>query len=144
MEIWQIWIAVGIVLLIIEMFTPLLFFASISFGCFMAGLLAYLGLSTFFQALGLGFVSVFFIVLIRPFIIKKKNHTVETGMQGKYFDKRATVIEKITSHSGRVKIYGEEWQAKSISGEEIEVGEEVLINHNESLILFVDKINKGE
>ena len=47
-----------------------------------------------------------------------------------------------TAGIGEIKIYGEIWQAKSADGSEIKAGEMVKITKNESLIMFVEKINK--
>ena len=63
MEFWQIWLTVGILLLIFELFLPMLFFASISFGCFIAAILSFLKLSLWSQIAGFTLMSIVLIAV---------------------------------------------------------------------------------
>lgn len=144
METWQMWLIVGIALLIIEMFTPMMFFASIGIGCFAAGFAAYLGLDTFGQIFALGVSSIVLIVLIRPLVMSKiKNGKTQTGVS-RYIGKTAKVIGHISNseNQGRVKLFDEEWTARSENGEDIEVGENVEIIRLQDMILYVNKIGE--
>lgn len=141
MEYWQILSVAGIFLIILEMFTPAMFFLNLALACFVCA-----GLSLFYpnwnvlipafvvvSALGLAF--------LRPLLVKTKTKTYQkTGLADKYIDKEVKVIEKITKNSGVISIYDERWEARALKDEEIEAGEVAKIVKNESLIMFVEKI----
>lgn len=139
MEAYQAWILSVLILFLIEMATPALFFASLALGCFIASIAAYFGLNITHQFVLFAIISILSIALIRPLLLSKRNGKTKTGVEEKYIGKEAKSITKITKDSGRIKIYGEEWEAKTISDEDIEVGENVKIIKNESLIMYVSR-----
>lgn len=142
MHHWQLLIFAGIIFLIIEIFTPVLFFLNFAIACFLTAILAlYIKdwniLIPSFVAL-----SAIFLFFLRPLLLKAKNNNApKTGIEEKYIGKIAKVKNTITSNSGVVTIYNERWEARSESDEEIPVGTEVKIIRNESLILYVEKVN---
>ena len=92
------------------------------------------------------FVAIATIGLVRPILLKKMNTKENaTGLEDKYIGKIAKVVQEITKSSGRVAIYGEEWQAKlpDTQDENIPVGEEVKIVSNDSIIFTVEKIKEN-
>ena len=54
-----------------------------------------------------------------------------------YAGKTASVVETVTENSGRIAIFGEEWQAKSLNGETIEKGKYAKIVKNDSIVFYV-------
>lgn len=54
-----------------------------------------------------------------------------------YIGKTANVIETVDANNGRIAVFGEEWQAKSLNGEVIEKGQQVKIIKNDSIVMFV-------
>ena len=144
MEIWQIWVVVALVLIIIEIFTSGFAIACLSVGCLLAAIGAGIELSLAWQfglfALGtfLGFI------FVRPFVLKLMNknadkNNVATNMDN-LIGRKAVVTEKIEKDGyGRVKIDGDDWKARMDDDEEAEVGEKVTIVSNESIILTVIK-----
>lgn len=141
MELWQIWCIAGVGLFILEIFTPLLFFMNLAIACFFAAIIAALGLNLTFQVAVFGVLSAFFLLFLRPILTKQRNGG-KTGIEGKYIGKIAIAVQKIDKHGGRIKIYGEEWQAQSLDDEVIEIGSEVTIIRNESLMMFVKAANR--
>lgn len=141
MHNWQILIFAGIIFLIIEIFTPVLFFLNFAIACFITAIFAlYI---TDWNILVPSFValSAIFLFFLRPFLLKSRNNNNQkTGVEEKYIGKIAKVTEKITSNSGVVSIYNERWEARTNNGEEIPAASDVKIVRNESLILFVEKI----
>lgn len=141
MHHWQILVFAGIIFLIIEIFTPVLFFLNFAIACFITAILAlYI---TDWNILVPSFValSAIFLFFLRPFLLKaRNNNNQKTGVEEKYIGKIAKVTEKITSNSGVVSIYNERWEARTNDGEEIPADSDVKIVRNESLILFVEKI----
>ena len=49
------------------------------------------------------------------------------------------VVVKECGPSGTVRIWGELWNAKSLSGSRIEVGKTVIVRHVEGLLVFVEQ-----
>lgn len=142
MSILELWIIAGILCFIIEIFTPVLFFASFAIGCFAAAFVAFFINILWLQISVFAFISLVVILLTRPIVAKRTNHSKETGMS-KYKGQKALVVKKISEKegTGRIKVFGEEWQAKPINAEmEFVEGEFVKIVNNDSLIMYVEKI----
>lgn len=140
MSHWQMVLIVGIAFLIIEMATPVLFFLNLALACFVTAIFAYfINDWNILIPIFVGF-SAIFLLFLRPILIKSKNGNKKTGVEEKYIGKTAKVVEKITAESGVVSIYDERWNARLESGEDIPVGEQVTIVRNESLLLYVKRV----
>jgi len=144
MEIWHIWAVVGFIFLLIEMMTPTTFFLTLAGASFFAGIASYVYPDNTGIQVGafVIFLPIFYLA-IKPFIKKKDEEPSASGIDAKYIGKSAVVSKVIgkkgTDGIGKIKIYGEVWQAKSCDGTEIEEGLNVKIVRNESLIMFVEK-----
>ena len=140
MHLWQILGAVGIAFLILEMFTPSMFFLNFALAGFICAVVSVVYKNVY------GLIIIFFILsfvsfaFLRPILIKKFNKSTETGVNSKYIDKIVKIDSEITSSSGVINIYGERWEARSDNGETIPAGSEVKIVRNESIIMYVSKI----
>ena len=51
------------------------------------------------------------------------------------------IVVKECGPSGTVRIGGELWNAKSLSGSPIDVGEKVVVRHAEGLLVFVEQLD---
>ena len=87
----------------------------------------------------LSFVSFIF---LRPVLIKKFTHETETGLNSKYIGKIVKTEDDISDSQGVINIYGERWEARSDNGEFIPKGSDVKIVRNESIIMYVSKMEK--
>lgn len=136
---WQFIIIIGVAFLIIEMFTPVMFFLNLALACFMTAIVAFY--VSDWNVLVPIFVisSAIFLIFLRPILIRTRENGQKTGVEEKYIGNIAKVVETVTSNSGVVSIYDERWNARSESGEEIPVGTDVKIVKNESLLLYVEK-----
>lgn len=136
---WQFLLVIGVVFLIIEMFTPVMFFLNLALAAFITAVVAFYVVD--WNVLVPVFVatSAIFLLFLRPILIKNRENGQKTGVEEKYIGKIAKVVETVTSQSGVVSIYDERWNARSATGEEIPVGSEVKIVKNESLLLYVEK-----
>lgn len=137
-SLWQVWCIAGVALCIIELFTPAVFFLNIGLACFVAAICAAIGLEGIWQVAVFGLFSAIFLIWLRPFILKRKNNPTPETIE-MYKDKIAKVIEKVTPHGGKIAIFGEQWQAKSINDEEFETNTEVKIVKNISIVMYVEK-----
>ncbi len=137
------WLIAGILLFLIEIFTPVFFAASLGIGAFVAALAAFFGASLEMQLLLFSIVSVLSIFIIRP-LIKKYFYSaneVTTNAEA-LIGKIGTVIQKVdASGLGRVAIDGDEWQF--VQKEEnplLGKGDKVRVVSRESIILTVESI----
>lgn len=141
MEIWIMWIIAGVIFFIVELFTPMLFFLNLAFACLFAAAGAYFDLSFAWQVAIYVITASVLIIFIRPFLMQNiTTKDTATGMEAKYIGQNAKTILPTNNLEGRVTIYGEEWAARSINGEEIPTDADVKIVKNEGTILFVEKI----
>ena len=148
MAIYQLWAIVGFIFLFVELAVPTLFFLNLAIGAFFGSIAAYFVPNNIAaQVITFIVVSVGSLIFLRPFLVKRNATSEdETGIEGKYIGKQAQVIQKIgegTPGVGKIKIYGEVWDAKIEEGEPIEPFEMVEIVRNESLVMFVKRV-KGE
>ena len=138
MHLWELLGVVGIAFLILEMFTPSMFFLNFSVAAFICAVVSVfiknptILVLTFFV---LSFVS---FVFLRPILVKKFCKGKETGVQSKYIGKVAKAEEDVTEFSGVISIYGERWEARSEDGNKMPKGSEVKIIRNESIIMYVE------
>lgn len=140
MILWKVFLALGFILLILELITPTTFFLSLAIGSFATGILA-IFVKTFNVLIPVFvIVSIASLMLFRPFLRDRLKGKEESGIDEKYIGKIAKVTEKVTKTSGVISIYGERWEARTLSDEEILETSEVKIIKNDSLIMYVEKV----
>lgn len=140
MVIWQLLVIIGLAFLVLEMFTPVMFFLNFAIAAFITAIASIF-------VININFLMVFFVVLalvlllfLRPMLMNRKTSKEQTtGMENKYIGKTAKVIETVTSTSGAISIYDERWDARSFNNLEIPVGENVKIVKYDSLVMFVER-----
>ena len=139
MTLWEFLIICGIGFIILELFTPSMFFLNFALAAFITAVVS------LYTTKMLTLVIVFFVfsflsfVFLRPLLLKKMTKETETGVNDKYIGKTAKAIEEITSDRGVVTLYGERWEARTENGEVIEKDSNVKIVRMDSLIMFVEK-----
>jgi membrane protein implicated in regulation of membrane protease activity len=127
-----LWIVLGVVLAIAEMFTATFFLVMFAGGAFAAAGAAALGLPVSVQALVFAVVSALTVVGLRPVIRRHRLPANETGDQAFGVEAieghTALVLERVNTDGGMVKIDGEMWRARSYDGTEAyEPGERVRV-----------------
>lgn len=140
MDMWLLLLIASVVFLVLEMFTPTLFFINLAVATAVSAIFAYLGFSNLVVTFVFLIVSIATIWFVRPILLKQINEKKQTtGLDDKYIGKVAKVVKEVSKTEGRVAIYGEEWQAVT-DGENIPIGTEVKILSNDSIIFKVEKI----
>jgi membrane protein implicated in regulation of membrane protease activity len=142
MVLWQLLAICGIAFLILEMFTPSMFFLNFSLASFICSVLSLYTKNVYVLVVAFFVFSFVSFIFLRPLIMKKLNKSQETGINSKYIDKTAKAETEITSNSGVISIYGERWEARSEDSQVIPQGSEVKIVRNESIIMYVDKVTE--
>ena len=140
MTLWEFLVICGIGFVILELFTPGMFFLNFAAAAFIKAIAA------LFTSKMITLVLIFFVmsflsfIFLRPLLLKKITKETETGVNDKYIGKTVRVVEEVTSDRGVITIYGERWEARTIDGSVIELNANAKIIKNESLIMFVEKI----
>ena len=147
MEMWHLWVIAGIVMFVLEIFTPVFIEASFGVGCFAAAIAAIAGVDFKLQLLvfAITVLAVFFGV--RPFFqryVVRYSEPRKTGVEA-LIGRTCKVIETINNveNTGRVQIGGETWKASSENGETIEAGETVIVKRIEGVTAYVIKQSGG-
>ena len=128
MEPWLIWVAIGIICIIIEIFTPGFLFMSFGIGAIITGMVSIVLKNVPLQILVFAIIT--FLVFIssrklsKKLISKSSEETNIYALKGK----KGIVVKEIPEDGrGYVKVGGEEWSAVSENGEKIEKDEKVII-----------------
>ena len=137
---WQFLCVVGIAFVILEIFTPSMFFLNFALAAFITAGITLITLNKFALVLAFFLLSFLSFVFLRPMLLRRNSKETETGIEGKYIGKTAKVIEEVGSNGGVITIYGERWEARTQDCEIIPIGTEVKILKNDSLIMYVTKV----
>ncbi len=140
MVMWQFLLILGAAFLILEMFTPVMFFLNFAIAAFLTAMISIFVQSIYPIMLIFVGTSLALLLFVRPLLIRNKtNNEQVTGMKSKYVGKTAKVIETVTKTSGTITIYDERWEARCLTDGEIPAGEIVKIKDYDSLIMFVER-----
>lgn len=111
---WLIWLSAGIILAILEVFTPGFFIVGIGVSLAITALPAALGLPFCVQLLVCGAMILIFFLLVRPLVMKIPHSDSKKTGTAALIGEEGIVVETITRiEGGRVKVGGEVWKAKS-------------------------------
>ena len=136
---WQFLCVVGIAFVILEIFTPSMFFLNFALAAFITAIASLVTLNHFALVLIFFVFSFISFVFLRPILLRRNSKDTETGIEGKYIGKVAKVTEEVTKDRGVITIYGERWEARCLGEQSIPAGADVRIVKNDGLIMFVEK-----
>ena len=137
MNLWQILSICGISFLLLEIFTPSMFFLNFALASFITAVISVWLKDPYILAIIFFVFSFVSFIFLRPVLIKKFNKSNETGINSKYIGQVAKAETEITKNAGVISIYGERWEARSVNDSIIPQGSEVKIVRNESIIMYV-------
>ncbi len=134
------WMFLAILLIVIEIFTIGFVIGSLGLAAFFTAIVAYIGFPIEFQFIVFIVSSLVIFFMLRPFAKKylAPKKKVETNVQG-LIGRKAVVIETIDNfrQTGRVKIDGDDWRARTETQEVIPAGREVVIKVVDGATLIV-------
>jgi membrane protein implicated in regulation of membrane protease activity len=127
-----LWIVLGVLLAVAEMFTFTFVMIMLSTGAFAAAIAAGLGAGVPVQAAVFAIVSALALVAVRPVIRKHRQSSFETGETPMGVEAIAgstgLVLEQVDDEHGLVKIEGELWTARAYDATQVlEPGERVRV-----------------
>jgi membrane protein implicated in regulation of membrane protease activity len=131
-HIVYIWLALAIILFIIEIVTPGGFvLACLGMSCLASGASSYLGFSVTIQIITFSITSLTLFFGIRPLFSKyfiQSANGIKTNVEA-LVGRTGLVSERIdpATNKGRVLLGGEDWKGVSVSDQVIDVGEKVIV-----------------
>ncbi len=144
MSAWIVFLIISLICFIAEIYTPTMFFLNFAIAGIVCTVLALVTDNYNILVPIFTILSILFILFLRPLLNinpkKEKEHTFES----QYIGKIATAITDINAFSGRLKIYDENWEARTTdeSVPEIKKGSKVTILRHDDLTMFVEKKGK--
>ncbi|MEZ4846106.1 MAG: NfeD family protein [Bdellovibrionota bacterium] len=136
-----IWVALGLVLLILEMTTGTFTLIFISIGCFAAGLLSIISNMNFnytAQIITCSVISVLGVLLLRKPLQERMLRSISIKSD---IGKEIVIDHNLHPHStARVTYQGSTWQAINLDPEEIKKGDRVCIVGMDGNTLLIRKV----
>ena len=141
-NLWQLWVLVTIVCLILELTSGDLFILSFSIGAVVTAIVSAFGLSIYGQLIVFVIASVLTIFFVRPSLVRRLH-----GRKRERLSNADALIGRIGRVSeaieqggyGRVAIDGDDWKAVSADGSYVSMGQRVRVVGRESIIITVEK-----
>lgn len=138
---WYFWIILGVVLLILEIFTAGFFVALIGVAALLMAVVSLFISTLWLQLLIFTFLSVGIVWIFLPMIRRSLEHNAVPTNQEAMIGKTVLVTEEINNTLGKgyVKYYGDFFPARSVDGKVIPAGKEVIIRRIEGIRVFVEE-----
>ena len=112
---WQSWLIAALLLAGAEMATLDLSLLMMAVGALAACAMAALGFGIVVQVLAAVVVAVAMLAFVRPNLVRRLHAapTLRNGPEA-LIGRSGLVLERVTAHTGRVKLSGEVWSARSL------------------------------
>ena len=128
---WQVWLVAALLLAGAELTTTDFTLLMLAVGAGIACILAAIGIPVVGQVIVFAIASVALLAFVRPSFVRRMHAgpTLKTGTQS-LIGKDGLVLERVTAYSGRIKLSGEVWSARTYDetvvvepGQKVEVAE---------------------
>lgn len=139
---WIVWVVVGVVCLIIEIFTPSFFIMWFGIGAFAGAVVSFLSESFLLQFLTFIVVSTILVIFTRPLAKKMTGKPARKAAVDALIGSDGLVIEEIDPVSGKglVRVGSDVWRARSADGSStISVGRRVRVVNVDGTHLLVEE-----
>ncbi len=141
--LWHYWFIAAMLFFILEIFIPSFMVFNFGIGALFGTIFSAIGWSPELQIIVFCVGTLISFFAVRPLILKygyKRSHNTQTNIDA-MAGRTAKVIEPVNNreNTGRVKLDGDDWLARSTNGTEILPGEMVTVERVESIVLFVKK-----
>jgi inner membrane protein len=137
----QIWLIVGLIMLVAELVSVLLVFVFFAIGALLTSLLALIGFlpTTESQILAFSAISLLSLLGLRKQARILLDHSRESEYN-EFVGETALVIKDIpTDGEGKIYYRGAEWKAVSESHQSVAAGSKVVIKKTEGIVLIVEE-----
>ncbi|MCE6988122.1 NfeD family protein [Dyadobacter sp. CY323] len=137
----QIWLIVGLIMLLAELVSVLLVFVFFAVGALFTSLLAVLGFlpTTESQILAFSAISLISLMVFRKHARRLLSRTNDSEYN-EFVGETALVIKDIpTNGEGKIYYRGAEWKAVSVHESTISAGSKVVITKTDGIVLIVEE-----
>ena len=141
-NLWQLWVLVTVVCLILELTSGDLFILCFSIGALVTAVLSAFGLGFYSQLAVFVVASVLSLLFVRPSLVKRLHGRKKERLSNAdaLIGRIGRVSEAIEQGGyGRVAIDGDDWKAVSSDGTYVPMGQNVRVVGRESIIITVEK-----
>lgn len=141
-NLWQLWVLVTVVCLILELTSGDLFILCFSIGALVTSVLSAFGLGFYGQLAVFVVASVLSLLFVRPSLVKRLHGRKKERLSNAdaLIGRIGRVSEAIEQGGyGRVAIDGDDWKAVSSDGTYVPMGQNVRVVGRESIIITVEK-----
>ena len=142
---WVWWLGAALLLGVVEILSVDLVLIMFAGGALVAAGLAFAGAELWVQIVGFAITSTLLLIALRPWLLRhlrKRVPLVETNAAA-HVGRVAVAVTPITERTGRVKLAGEVWTARTEALETIDVGEEVLVRRIEGATAVVMRVQQA-
>ena len=142
-HLWQMWTAIAVVCLILELMAGDFFIICFSIGAVFAAIAAALGGSLYLQLLLFAVFTLVSLFWVRPFAQRylHKGEEVRVSNADALMGRQGRVVETVRADAfGRVQIDGDIWKAVTNETADIPEGSNVRVIGRESTIITVETI----
>ena len=140
MQAWQIWMIIGIICIVIEIFDPAFFFLSLGTAAIITGLLSFIVKQTALQ------IIIFAVLSFLAFLSMRKLGKKVLSVVGKETNVYALkgqigIVTKAIPENGKgsVKLGGEEWSAIEKNSHSIDLNSKVIVADIDGNKLIVEE-----
>lgn len=144
MSAWIVFLIVALAFFIAEIYTPSMFFLNFAVAAVVCSVLSFITDSYNVLIPVFTILSVIFILFLRPLLNINPHEQKEHSFESQYVGQTATVIAPVSAFSGRIRIYDEDWEARTANEDapEIKTGSKVKIIRHDDLTMFIEKKGK--
>ena len=136
---WLFWLTAMIVLAAIEMLTLDFVFLMMSAAALLAFALSWLTGNFVVQVVAFALASVLLIFLVRPLALRRLNRSSPdtASNAARLIGLPCQVLDPVTAHSGLVRLEGDTWSARSVTGEQLPPGTDGYVHGIEGATVLV-------
>jgi len=140
MSYFIVFMIIALIFFMVEIYTPTMLFLNFALASVICGILGFFVHSYNILIPIFVILSILFLLFLRPLFNINPNKDAESTFDSPYIGKQATTITNVNAFSGRIKIYDEDWEARTISEDspEIEKGAKVKIIRHDDLTMYVE------
>lgn len=141
-NLWQLWVLVTVVCLILELTSGDLFILCFSIGALVTAVLSAFGLGFYGQLAVFVVASVLSLLFVRPSLVRRLHGRKKERLSNAdaLIGRIGRVSEAIEQGGyGRVAIDGDDWKAVYSDGTYVPMGQNVRVVGRESIIITVEK-----
>jgi len=140
MSVFIVFMIIAIVFFIAEIYNTSMLFLNFALAAVICAILGFFTQNYNVLWPIFAILSILFLLFLRPLFNINPNKTAERKIDSPYIGKQATAITDINIFTGRIKIYDEDWEARTLSDDapEIKKGTKVNIIRHDDLTMYVE------